>query len=224
MDVILLERIERLGQMGDVVSVKPGYARNFLLPQQKALRATKDNMAYFESRRVELEAANLSQRSEAEDIAAKMEGLTLVLIRQAGESGQLYGSVSARDVAEAIDEAGFHIERNQVQMAHPIKILGIHEERVALHPEVVVEVTLNVASSEDAAADQASRGGSAAQLADREAAEADAKAEAEAKAEAAAAPIVAEPAAAEDDTDVEPAAEDEEAALEEGEEKSETTD
>jgi len=172
MDVILLERIEKLGQMGDVVSVKPGYARNFLLPQRKALRATKDNMAYFESKRVELEAANLSRRKEAEDVAARMEGLTLVLIRQAGESGQLYGSVSARDVAEAIVEAGFHIERNQVQMAHPIKILGVHSERVALHPEVVVEVTLNVAQSEDAAVEQAERGGSVAQLAEREAAEA----------------------------------------------------
>jgi len=191
MDVILLERIERLGQMGDVVSVKPGYARNFLLPQQKALRATKDNMAYFESKRVELEATNLSQRAEAEDIAGRMEGLTLVLIRQAGESGQLYGSVSARDVADAIVEAGFHIERNQVQMAQPIKILGVHSERVALHPEVVVEVMLNVASSEEAAAEQASRGGSTAQLAEREAVEAEARREAE--------PVAPEPVTAEDE-------------------------
>ena len=190
MDVILLERIERLGQMGDVVSVKPGYARNFLLPQKKALRATKDNMTYFDSKRVELEAANLSRRAEAEDIAARMEGLTLVLIRQAGESGQLYGSVSARDVAEAVIEAGFRIERNQVQMAHPIKILGIHSERVVLHPEVVVEVTLNVAPSHELAADQASRGGSAAQLAEREAAES------EARPVAAAEPAVTEEAAA----------------------------
>jgi large subunit ribosomal protein L9 len=206
MDVILLERIERLGQMGDVVSVKPGYARNFLLPQQKALRANKDNMAYFESRRVELEAANLSRRKEAEDVAVKMEGLTLVLIRQAGESGQLYGSVSARDVAEAIVEAGFHIERNQVQMAQPIKILGLHSERIALHPEVVVDVTLNVAPSEEVAADQASRGGSAAQFAEREAAEMQAGAAAE--------PVVAEAAVAADEAAEEPVSETEQGAAE----------
>jgi large subunit ribosomal protein L9 len=168
MQVILLERIEKLGQMGDVVRVKPGYARNFLLPQKKALRATEANFAYFETQRVELEAANLKRRQEAEDIARRMEGLTLVIIRQAGETGHLYGSVTARDVAEAISEAGFHVERNQVQMAHPIKILGIHSEKVALHPEVVVEVTLNVAPSEEAAVVQAERGGSAAQLAERE--------------------------------------------------------
>jgi large subunit ribosomal protein L9 len=206
MDVILLERIERLGQMGDVVSVKPGYARNFLLPQQKALRANKDNMAYFESRRVELEAANLSRRKEAEDVAVKMEGLTLVLIRQAGESGQLYGSVSARDVADAIVEAGFHIERTQVQMAQPIKILGIHSERVALHPEVVVDVTLNVAPSEEVAADQASRGGSAAQFAEREFAEM--------QADAAAEPEVAEAAVAADEAEEEAVSEAEHSAAE----------
>ena len=171
MDVILMERIERLGLMGDVVSVKPGYARNYLLPQKKALRATKENMTYFESKRVEFEANNLSRRKEAEAVAAKMEGLTLVLIRQAGETGQLYGSVSARDVAEASTEAGFHIERNQVQMAHQIKTIGIHTERVALHPEVIVEVTLNVAQSAEAAVEQEIRGGSAAQVTAREAEE-----------------------------------------------------
>ncbi len=171
MDVILMERIERLGLMGDVVSVKPGYARNYLLPQKKALRATKENMVFFESKRVEFEATNLSRRKEAEAVAAKMEGLTLVLIRQAGETGQLYGSVSARDVAEASTEAGFHIERNQVQMAHQIKTIGIHTERVALHPEVSVEVTLNVAQSEEAAVEQEIRGGSPAQVTKREAEE-----------------------------------------------------
>ncbi len=167
MEVILLERIEKLGQMGDVVRVKPGFARNFLLPQRKALRATKANLEYFETQRVELEAANLKQRQEAEDIAGRMSGLSLVLIRQAGESGHLYGSVSARDIADAITEAGFHVERIQVQMAHPIKFLGIHIEQVALHPEVLVDVTLNVAQSEQEAEVQAERGGSVAQLAER---------------------------------------------------------
>jgi len=172
MDVILLERIENLGQMGEVVSVKPGYARNFLLPRGKALRATKANKTYFESQRVELEAVNLKRRQEAETVAEKMDGLTLVVIRQAGESGQLYGSVSARDVAQAVTEAGFRVERSQVQMAHPIKLLGIHVERVALHPEVVVDVTVNVAQSDEQAKIQADQGGSAAQLAEREAASA----------------------------------------------------
>lgn len=167
MEVILLERIERLGQMGDVVRVKPGYARNFLLPKKKALRATKDNLSYFESRRADLEAANLKRREEAEAVAARMTDLTIVMIRQAGESGQLYGSVTARDLAEAITEAGFHVERNQLMMTHPIKQLGIHDERVALHPEVIVAVRVNVAQSEEEAEVQARRGGSAVQLGER---------------------------------------------------------
>ncbi len=151
MDVILLERIEKLGQMGDVVRVKPGYARNYLLPQKKALRATKDNLESFETRRGQLEAENLKDRDEAAAIAKKMEGLTVVLIRQAGESGQLYGSVTARDIAAAVTEKGFSVDRSQVQREQPIKELGLHAARVALHPEVSVTVTANVAQSEEEA-------------------------------------------------------------------------
>lgn len=158
MEVILLERVEKLGQMGDVVTVKPGYARNFLLPQKKAMRATKTNMEQFEGQRAQLEATNLERRKDAEDGAGKMEGLNLVMIRSAGESGQLYGSVTSRDVAESLAEQGVQIERRQVELASPIKMLGIHAARVRLHPEVAVEVTLNVAQSEDEAAAQAARG------------------------------------------------------------------
>ena len=149
MEVILLERIEKLGQMGDTVKVKPGFARNYLLPQKKALRATKANMARFEADRVNLEAANLQRREEAEKVAKTMEGLTLLIIRQAGEGGMLYGSVSGRDVADAIKEAGFSIERRNVALDTPIKSLGINAVRVALHPEVAVTVTVNVARSQD---------------------------------------------------------------------------
>ena len=151
MDVILLERIEKLGQMGDVVKVKPGFARNYLLPKKKALRATKDNMAYFETQKVQLEAENLERRSEAEVVAAKLVGLTVILIRQAGESGQLYGSVTARDMAEAIAEAGTKVERGQIQLEKAIKVLGLHPVHLRLHPEVVVEVTANVARSPEEA-------------------------------------------------------------------------
>lgn len=157
MDVILLERIEKLGQMGDVVRVKPGFARNYLLPQKKALRATKDNLESFESRRVHLEADNLSRREEAEAVAKKFEGLTVVLLRQAGESGQLYGSVTARDIAAAVTEKGFSIDRSQVLREQPIKELGLHTARVALHPEVSVTVTANVAQSEEEAEAQLER-------------------------------------------------------------------
>ena len=167
MEVILLERIERLGQMGDVVKVKAGYARNYLLPQKKALRATSENLKVFESQRVELEAQNLKRKQEADAVATKMDGTKLVMIRQAGESGQLYGSVTARDIAAALEESGFHVNRNQVQLPQPIKILGLHEARVALHPEVSVDVVLNVALSEEEAATQEARGGSAAQLAEQ---------------------------------------------------------
>jgi large subunit ribosomal protein L9 len=149
MEVILLERIEKLGQMGDTVKVKPGFARNYLLPQKKALRATKANMARFESERVNLEAANLKRREEAAGVAKTMEGLTLLIIRQAGEGGMLYGSVSGRDVADSIKEAGFSIERRHVALDTPIKSLGIYPVRVALHPEVVVTVTINVARSQE---------------------------------------------------------------------------
>jgi large subunit ribosomal protein L9 len=154
-ELILLERVEKLGQMGQVVKVKPGYARNWLLPQKKALRATKENLAYFEAQRVQLEATNLQRRSEASEIAAKLEGLTVVLVRQAGESGQLYGSVSARDLAEAVSEAGFTIEKRQVILDRPIKSIGLHPVRVVLHPEVSVTITANVAQSAEEAAMQA---------------------------------------------------------------------
>jgi len=155
MEVILLERVEKLGQMGEVVRVKPGYARNFLLPQKKALRATKENLSQFETRRAQLEAANLKRREEAQSVAAKMDGLSVVAVRQAGESGQLYGSVSPKDVADAVTAAGFTVERAQVLIAQPIKTLGLHTVRVALHPEVAVTVTVNVAQSAEEAAAQA---------------------------------------------------------------------
>src|SRR5215470_4385145 len=134
-DVVLLERVENLGQMGQVVKVRPGYARNYLLPQKKALRATKDNLAYFEKQRAQLEAQNLKRRSEAEEVAAKLDKLQVIVVRQAGESGQLYGSVSARDISDAVTAAGFTIERQQVVLDHSIKTLGLHQTRVALHPE-----------------------------------------------------------------------------------------
>ena len=158
MDVILLERIEKLGQMGDVVAVKPGFARNYLLPQKKALRATKQNIELFETRRSQLEAENLNRRTEAEAVAKKLGGLSVTLIRQAGDSGQLYGSVSARDLSDAVTEAGVTIARQQVQLDKAIKVLGLHPVRVRLHPEVIVEVTANVARSAEEAELQAKTG------------------------------------------------------------------
>jgi large subunit ribosomal protein L9 len=155
MQVILLQRIGRLGQMGDVVNVKDGFARNFLLPQKKALRATEENRKRFESERKQLEANNLEQKTEAEAVAAKLAGKTFTAIRSAGDTGQLYGSVSTRDIAEVVTAGGFTVDRRQVVMEHPIKTLGVHEVSVALHPEVVVKVSLNVARSEDEAARQA---------------------------------------------------------------------
>lgn len=155
MDVILLERIEKLGQMGDVVKVKPGYARNFLLPRKKALRATKENREYFEKQRTQLEAINLQRRQEAEAVAERMQGLTLRMVRQAAETGQLYGSVTGRDVAEAIKEAGFTVQRQQVHQDAPIKTLGQFPVRVSLHPEVAVTVTVVVARSQAEADEQA---------------------------------------------------------------------
>jgi len=157
MQVILLQRIGRLGQMGDVVNVKDGFARNFLLPQKKALRATEENRKRFESERTQLEANNLEQKKEAEAVAERLKGKTFVAIRSAGDTGQLYGSVSTRDIAEVVTAGGFTIERRQVIMEHPIKSLGLHETSVALHPEVIVKVTLNVARSADEAERQ-SRG------------------------------------------------------------------
>jgi large subunit ribosomal protein L9 len=158
MEVMLLERIEKLGLMGDVVKVKAGYARNYLLPQKKAVRATEANRKKFEEQRSQLEATNLELRKEAEKVAARMGELMIVLIRQAGEAGQLYGSVNARDIAEGVTEAGFTVRRQQVWLNEPIKALGTHPVSVSLHPEVIVEVTINVARSEDEAALQARTG------------------------------------------------------------------
>lgn len=158
MDVILMERIEKLGQMGDVVSVKPGYARNFLLPQKKALRATKDNLARFEQERAQLEADNLQRRDEAQKVGEKLNGMTVTLVRQAGEGGQLYGSVNSRDLADALTEAGVTIERRQVALTAVIKTLGLHPVRVQLHPEVSVTITANVARSEEEAQTQIESG------------------------------------------------------------------
>lgn len=154
-ELVLLQRVEKLGQMGDVVKVKPGYARNFLLPQKKALRANKENLARFEQERVRLEAENLKRREEAERIAERVGGLTVVVIRQAGESGSLYGSVSTRDISEACSEAGLSIARQQVVLEHPIKTLGLSTVRVSLHPEVSISVTVNVARSVEEAERQA---------------------------------------------------------------------
>src|SRR5579862_1385376 len=144
-ELILLERVENLGQMGQVVKVRPGFARNFLLPQKKALRATKDNLAYFDKQRAQLEAQNLTRKGEAEQVASKLNGVHVVIIRQAGESGQLYGSVSARDIADATTAAGFSVSRSQVVLDKPIKALGLYKTRVVLHPEVSATVTANVA-------------------------------------------------------------------------------
>src|SRR5437870_4072182 len=172
MNVILLERVPKLGQMGDVVKVKPGFARNYLLPQKKALRATKENLAYFESQRAQLEANNLHRKSEATEIGTTLEGLSVVIVRQAGENGQLYGSVSARDLADAVTEAGFTIEKHQVILERPIKSLGMHSVRIVLHPEVSVMITANVAQSAEEANMQA-RGIDPLRARDEEGAEAD---------------------------------------------------
>lgn len=155
--VILLERVEKLGQMGDIVSVKPGFARNFLLPQGKAQRATKGNLERFEQQRAQLEAVNLERRKEAEAVAEKMDGTSVVIIRSASESGQLYGSVAARDIATAITEAGFTVTRGQILLDKPVKTLGVFDFRVRLHPEVAATVSVNVAQSQDEAKQQADR-------------------------------------------------------------------
>jgi large subunit ribosomal protein L9 len=155
MQVILLQRIGRLGQMGDVVNVKDGYARNFLLPQKKALRATKENLTVFESQRSHLEANNLEHKKEAESISGKLEGKVFTAIRSAGDTGQLYGSVSTRDISDAITAGGFTVDRRQVVLDRPIKTLGLHDITVQLHPEVAVRVSLNVARSEEEAEKQA---------------------------------------------------------------------
>lgn len=171
MEVVLLERVEKLGQMGDIVRVKDGFARNFLLPQGKALRATKGNMARFEAERAQIEARNLELKREAEDVAQRLDGQSFVVLRSASEAGNLYGSVSARDVADAATEAGFSVDRRQVEVAKPVKELGLHPIRVILHPEVAATVTLNVARTAEEAEIQAS-GKSIAELrAEEEAAE-----------------------------------------------------
>ncbi len=148
MEVILLERIEKLGQMGDVVKVKDGFARNFLLPQKKALRASENNLAYFEKERVVLEAKNLEQKQEAENILEKLDNLNLIILRQAGETGQLYGSVSTTDIKKSLDEKGFIVEKNQIKLDKPIKELGIHSTNVRLHPEVQAMISLIISRTE----------------------------------------------------------------------------
>jgi large subunit ribosomal protein L9 len=150
MEIVLLQRVEKLGQMGDVVSVRDGYARNFLLPQGKALRATQANLARFEAERAQLEARNLEQRKEAEAVAEKLDGRQFVIIRSASEAGSLYGSVTARDIAEASTQGGFSIARGQIVLDRPVKELGLHDLRVVLHPEVSATIVVNVARSEEA--------------------------------------------------------------------------
>lgn len=159
MEIILLERVEKLGQIGDVVKVKPGFARNYLLPQKKALRATKANLAVFEKQRAQIEANNLEAKGEAETVAGRMNDVHIVVIRQAGDTGQLYGSVSARDIAEALTENGYTVSRGQVAIEQPIKTLGLEKVRIRLHPEVSVVVTVNVARSAEEAEMQRQRGG-----------------------------------------------------------------
>ena len=183
--VILLEKIEKLGEMGDEVSVKPGFARNYLLPQNKALRATADNRAYFESQRAQLEKANDDKRKEAEKHADSLKNLHVVLIRQAGESGQLYGSVTARDIADAVnDMVEKKIARNMVELNQNLKDIGIFNVTVALHPEVKRDVTINIARTEDEAKQQKKTGQAVTAEADQDAKRAEAQAAAEASKEA----------------------------------------
>ena len=207
MEIILLERVENLGQMGDLVTVKPGYARNFLLPKGKAIRATAENREKFDADRAQLEADNLAKKGEAEKVAEKMNGLTVQLIRAASEMGQLYGSASSRDIAQAVSESGFTILKTQVDLNTAIKTLGLFPVRLVLHPEVSVEVTVNIARSVDEAEEQQRLGRAIiSDVAEREREEA-----------AAAAQEAAERVAAQDDedadadttnSDAEPAAED----------------
>ena len=155
MQVILLERVEKLGQMGDEVKVKDGFARNFLLPKKKALRATKANREYFQGQKAQLEANNLRLKGEAEKVGQKLNGKSFTLIRQAGDRGQLYGSVSPRDVSDAMEKAGYKVDRHQVSISQAIKAIGVFTLPVVLHPEVRVNITVNVARSEDEAERQA---------------------------------------------------------------------
>ena len=155
MEVILLERVAKLGQMGETVKVRSGYARNFLLPRGKALRATDANKKHFETQRAQLEARNLERRKEAEVVGEKLNGQSFIILRQSGETGVLYGSVSTRDLAETMTENGFTVDRNQIAINQPIKTIGLHNVPVALHPEVEVHVTINVARSPEEAERQA---------------------------------------------------------------------
>ena len=155
MEVILLERVAKLGQMGDVVRVKDGFARNFLLPKGKALRATKENKTRFEGMKIELEATNLKAKGEAEGVAGKLNGKSFIVTRQASETGQLYGSVSGRDIATLLGDGGFTVTRNQIALHAPIKMVGLHKVPVALHPEVEVAITINVARNAEEAERQA---------------------------------------------------------------------
>jgi large subunit ribosomal protein L9 len=157
-EVILLERVDRLGQLGDTVRVRPGFARNYLLPRKKALRATAANLEFFKARKAEIEAQNLVRKGDAEKVAKKMDGLKLVVIRQAGDTGQLFGSVTARDVAAESITAGYTVDKTQVQIDKPIKTIGLYKVKVRLHPEVVINVSLNVARSLDEAAVQEKTG------------------------------------------------------------------
>lgn len=170
MELILLERVPKLGYMGDIVRVKRGYARNYLLPQGKALRSSEANKKAFESRKLELEARNLELRKDAESVAERLEGREFVIIRSASDTGSLYGSVTKRDIADAAAEEGISLHRRQIELERPIKELGVHRVTVALHPEVEVEVVANVARSLDEAALQA-KGGSIADIVEQEAAE-----------------------------------------------------
>lgn len=187
MDVILLERVENLGNIGDVATVRPGYARNFLLPRKKAVRATKANRETFEKQKEQLLALNVEKRKSAEALASSMGKLTVAVIRQAGESGALYGSVNARDIADAVKAKGFDVSRQQVAVDNPIKSIGLFPIKVSLHPEISVTVTLNVARSEEEAEKQARTGMAIVR----------AVAEGEAQAAAPAEAVVAEPAAEE---------------------------
>ncbi len=159
MDIILLERVENLGQMGDIVTVKDGYARNFLLPRKKALRATEENKQMFEAQKAQLEVENLKRKEEAQHAAERMKDTEVVLLRQAGEMGQLYGSVNARDVAEALTADGIKVERKQISLTSVIKTLGLFDVKVVLHPEVFVFIKANVARSAEEAAEQKKIGG-----------------------------------------------------------------
>jgi large subunit ribosomal protein L9 len=178
MQVILLERVEKLGQMGDEVKVKDGFARNYLLPKKKALRATEANREYFKTQKSQLEARNLERKKEAEQVSGKLSGKTFMMLRQAGDRGQLYGSVSPRDIADVVTAGGFSISRGQVPLDKAIKAIGLHEINVVLHPEVRVKVTINVARTEDEAERQARGEDVLAEIAEEEAAEAAPAAEA----------------------------------------------